>query len=97
MPENGARAKNVQANPADTGGILWRKPTIAITRHKTTHQATAFAADRLSGGISVERSMLIWIGRTIQERYFAMTIPAGHSAQDFGFREDPRLPALTKR
>src|ERR1700693_368 len=75
MPQNGNRAIPIHAKPIDDLGIL-RCTTINTAQARARHSHAASARpDHPGGGVSVDRSMLMWIGRTIQPRYFQKNSP----------------------
>src|SRR5271156_1849230 len=74
-PQNGSKPIPIHAKPIIDLGIL-RRATIntAQARARLSHAASA-CPDHPGGGVSVDRSMLMWMGRTIQARYFQKNRP----------------------
>src|ERR1700675_2218444 len=74
-PQNGSKPIPIHAKPIGDFGIL-RYPTVntAHARAKHSHAARAYP-DHPGGGVSVDRSTLMWIGRIIHPRYFQKNRP----------------------
>jgi len=63
--------------PIRNPGVL-RYATITPAKPRASHSHAASAyPDQPADGVSVDRSMLIWIGRTIEPRYFQKNSPKG--------------------
>src|SRR5271155_2702270 len=75
MPQNGSKPIPIHAKPIiDLGILRVREINTAQARARLSHAANA-RPDHPGGGVSVDRSMLMWIGRTIQPRYFQKNRP----------------------
>src|SRR5580700_10786957 len=74
-PQNGNKPIPIHAKPIGDIGILrWTAINTAQARARHSHAASA-CPDHPGGGVSVDRSTLMWIGRTIQPRYFQKNRP----------------------
>src|ERR1700722_4502555 len=70
MPQNGNKPIPIHAKPIGDSGILrWTPINTAQARARHSHAASA-SPDHPGGGVSLDRSTLMWTGRTIQPRYF---------------------------
>src|ERR1700693_5518119 len=75
MPQNGSKPTPITAKPISDLEIL-RFTTINAAQAKATNSHAASACpDHPDGGVSVDRSMLMWMGSTIQARYFQKNKP----------------------
>src|ERR1700680_3153320 len=75
IPQNGNRPIPTHAKPiADAGFLRYTKINTTQARARHSHAASA-CPDHPGGGASVDRSMLMWIGRTIQPRYLQKNRP----------------------
>src|ERR1700730_5078715 len=75
VPQNGSKPIPIHAKPSSDFGIL-RCPTINTAQARARQsQAARACPDHSGGGVSVDRSTLMWIGRTIQPRYFQKNNP----------------------
>src|SRR5580693_13056 len=69
-PQNGDKPIPIHARPISDFGIFrCTRINTAQARARHSHAASA-RPDHPGGGVSVDRSTLMWIGRTIQPRYF---------------------------
>src|SRR3984957_13627199 len=74
-PQNGNKPIPIHAKPTSDFGIF-RQTTINTAEAEARHSHAASARpDHPGGGVSVDRSTLMWIGRTIQPRYFQKNSP----------------------
>src|ERR1700721_986548 len=89
-PQNGNKPIPIHAKPISDFGIF-RYTTINTAQARARHSHAASARpDHSGGGVSVDRSTLMWIGRTIQPRYFQKNSP---KEAMFPFAETPAAPA----
>src|SRR5580692_4625738 len=75
MPQNGNKPIPIHAKLIGAIGIL-RCTTINTAQARARHShATTACTDHPGGGVSVDRSTLMRVGRTIQARYFQKNSP----------------------
>src|SRR5580700_8365792 len=74
-PQNGNKPIPIHAKPTSDFGIF-RCTTINAAQARAKHNHAASAGpDHPGGGVLVDRSTLMWIGSTIQPRYFQKNSP----------------------
>src|ERR1700722_12393514 len=75
MPQNGSKPIPSHAKPIGDREILRCTRINAAQARATKSHAARACPDHPDGGVSVDRSILMWTGRTIQARYFQKNKP----------------------